>query len=608
MTTHFQTYQNRGGPTYTKERITKLRAELKKRKLNGFIVPLADEHLNEYISSHDERLLWLTGFSGSAGIAIILEQKAAIFIDGRYTLQIQTEVDQSIITPLPIMETSPSNWLQQHIKKGARIGLDPHLQAVSSFETFNETLEKKAAKLISVKTNPIDTIWEDQPKRPQAPVNSHPKKYAGKTADEKIKEIQDHLKEKQIDAFIVTAPESVCWLLNIRGSDVPRTPIMLAHAIIHARAKPELFLDKERMSTRAKDQLSQITKLQLPQKFDEALSALGARFKKVLIDPKRTNSAIYQTLRTARAEIVRGQDPIALPKAKKNKAEIEGMKTAHERDGIAICQFLHWLSETQEKTTITEISAAQTLEEYRRATGALKDISFETISGAGPNGAIVHYRVSEATNRSLKSGELYLVDSGAQYQDGTTDITRTIAIGEPTKPMRKHYTLVLKAHINLTTAYFPKGTRGVDLDPLARTPLWRAGLDFNHGTGHGVGSFLAVHEGPQGISRRAMVPFEPGMVLSNEPGYYREGAYGIRLENLELITEPEEISGGEHPMMHFETLTLAPFDQNLIESELLTKTEIKWLNAYHRTVWKTIGKHLKGAQKSWLKEATTPLK
>lgn len=606
--TSFQTFENRGGPAHTAQRITQLRAELKKKKLNGFIIPRADEHLNEYVSAHDERLLWLTGFSGSAGIAIILETKAAIFIDGRYTLQVQSEVDQNIITPQAITQTRPSHWLKQHVKKGMSIGIDPKLLSVANFETLNEALEQKQARLVSMPNNPIDTIWQTQPQKPSSPVIGHPKKYTGQEPAEKIKQIQEVLKNKGADAFIATAPESVCWLFNIRGQDVPHTPIMLAHAIIHARAKPEVFINSDRLNTRAKDHITCTAKLSAPENFESSLKALGAKFKKVLIDPDRTNSAIYQTLRASRSEIIRGQDPISLPKAKKNKAEIEGMKSAHERDGVAITRFLYWLSQVPKDQPITEIEAAQSLENFRYQTGALKDLSFETISGAGPNGAIVHYRVSEKTNRQLKQGELYLVDSGAQYQDGTTDITRTLAIGEPKPGMIKHYTMVLKAHINLTTAFFPKGSRGVDLDPFARAPLWQAGLDYNHGTGHGVGSFLSVHEGPQSISRRSTVPLEPGMILSNEPGYYKQGAYGIRLENLILVKDPEDITGGEHPMMSFETLTLAPFDKNLIDISLLSKSELKWLNAYHRSVWKTLSKHLKGSEKAWLKTATAALK
>lgn len=611
MKTHFQTFENRGGPEHTAERIQALRQLLKKQKLDGFIISRSDEHLNEYVSPHDERLLWATGFSGSAGLAIILKNTAAIFIDGRYTLQVRSEVNQEIITPHTIPQTTPTEWLKQHAKKATRIGIDPKLHGIANFEAYNGALEQVGAKLISLAHNPIDTIWQQQPPKPENPVIAHPKKYAGIDVTEKIKQIQSALKEKKIDAFVAVSPESICWLFNLRGKDIPRTPIMLANAIIHAKAKPELFLNHARMSNRAKEQLKDTTRLQAPENFTTALKTLGAGFKKVLIDPDRTNSAIYQTLRASRAEIVRGSDPIALPKAKKNKAEIEGTKTAHIRDGIAICRFLHWLEESQknppENEPLSEISAAIALEQFRIQTEVLKDISFETISGSGPNGAIVHYRVSKTSNRLLKSGELYLVDSGAQYKDGTTDITRTIAIGPPTNPMRRHYTLVLKAHIGLSLAHFPQGTRGVDLDPLVRAPLWQAGLDFNHGTGHGVGSFLSVHEGPQAISKRAMVPLEPGMILSNEPGYYREGAYGIRLENLVLVKEPENIPGGEQPMMSFETLTLAPFDKNLIDINLLTERELKWLNAYHRTVWKTISKNLKAPEKSWLKRSTSPL-
>lgn len=608
----FQSYENRGGPDHCAERIKNLRDQLKKQKIDGFILPRSDKHLNEYVAPHDERLLWLTGFSGSAGQAIILKHKAAIFIDGRYTLQVQNEVDKEIITPVPLAEKLPSQWLGENIKRGQKIGIDPTLHSIKSYETFQEVIEKAGAKLISVTKNPVDQIWNDQPAIPENPVVSHPKKYAGKNTTEKIEIIQARLKEKQCDAFVVTAPESICWLLNIRGSDIRHTPIMLANAIIHRQAKPELFLKSDRLGTRAKEQIAANARILNPDQFEERLKVLGSKFKKVLIDPMRTNSAIYQTLRAARAQIIRGEDPCSLPKAKKNKAEIEGSRQAHIRDGVAVTKFLHWLSENADKNTLDEINSAQALENFRFETGALKDISFETISGAGPNGAIVHYRVSEQSNRRLNMGDLYLVDSGAQYQDGTTDITRTIAIDapttKPTGPMRKHYTLVLKAHINLATAYFPKGTRGLDLDPLVRAPLWQAGLDFAHGTGHGVGSFLSVHEGPQGISSRATVPLEPGMIISNEPGYYREGAYGIRLENLILVSEPEDISGGEQQMMHFETLTLAPFDRNLIDCKFLNERELKWLNSYHRTVYKTLSPELKGPAKSWLKAATSPIK
>ena len=607
MTSSFQTFENRGGPEHTKERITLLREELKRRKLNGFIIARGDAHLNEYVSDRDERLLWLTGFSGSAGTAIILEHTAALFIDGRYELQVQSEVDNAVITPIPLMEQKPHQWLKDNATSALRLGSDPTLLSVNTYEKLTETLEAKAAKLVSCPINPIDTIWQDQPKAPEHPVVAHPKKYAGREPTDKIKQIQTILKEQSIDAFVATAPEDTCWLLNIRGQDVSHTPIMLAHAIIHARAKPELFLNTARLNARAKDHLTGNTRLQRPENFDDALKALGRQFKKVLIDPNRTNAAIYQVLRASRAEIVRGTSPVSLPKARKNKAEIEGSKTAHLRDGTAMVNFLHFLQEATKTSSLTEIDAAKALEQCRFDTGALKDISFETISGAGPNGAIVHYRVSEKTNRPLKNGELYLVDSGAQYKDGTTDITRTVAIGTPKPMMLRHYSLVLKAHIRLATACFPKGTRGADLDPIARAPLWQAGLDYNHGTGHGVGSFLSVHEGPQGISRRAMVPLEPGMILSNEPGYYREGAYGIRLENLVIIKDLEDIAGGEEPMMQFETLTLAPFDRTLIDPELLSKSELTWLNAYHKTVYKALNKTLKAPEKTWLKTATAPI-
>lgn len=603
-----QSFENRGGPEHTKERIEKLRAKLKARKIDGIIVPRSDQHLNEYLTAHDERLLWLTGFSGSAGLAIILEKEAAIFIDGRYTLQVRSEVDLDIITPYPLTTTPPDKWLGEKVKRNMRIAIDPSLLSVTSYEKHLDEIERQGGKLVALETNPLDQIWQDQPPLPENPVSLHQKKYAGRTSVEKIEQIQNILKQKSVDAAVLTAPESVCWLFNIRGKDVPHTPIMLAHAIIHTRAKPELYVNPQRLNPKALANLSNDIKIIKPTSFNNGLKALGTRFKKVLINPDRTNYAIYQILRTARAEIIRSVDPCALPKAIKNHTEIEGSRAAHLRDGTAICKFLCWLQETSPKTTIDEITAATQLEQFRKETGQLKDISFETISAAGPNGAIVHYRVNELTNRPLKQGQLYLVDSGAQYKDGTTDITRTVAIGKPSEIMRRHYTTVLKAHIALALSRFPDGTRGMDIDPIVRAPLWQTGLDFDHGTGHGVGSFLSVHEGPQNISRRGTVPLKPGMIISNEPGYYKEGSYGIRLENLVLVSEPEQITGGERPMMSFETLTLAPFDRNLIDITLLTGRELKWLNDYHRNVWKTIGKTLKGAEKSWLKTATSTMK
>ena len=604
-----QSFENRGGPEATNERIESLRGKFRQRKLDGMIIPRNDEHLNEYLTEHDERLLWLTGFSGSAGIAIVMMEEAAIFIDGRYTLQVQSEVDSNLIKPVPLLKTPPSEWLKPKISRGTRIGIDPNLLSVKAYEKFLDVIEQQGGQLISMESNPIDQIWKDQPAHPNHPVYNHQKKFAGRDSVEKVEEIQEILKEQNVEATVLTAPESICWLFNIRGSDVPHTPIMLAHAIIHSRARPELYIDQQRIKPNALARLKTHVKIQKPESFKDGLKSLGSRFKKVLINPDRTNCAIYQTLRAARAEIVRGADPCALPKAIKNRAEIEGTRAAHLRDGAAVCRFLHWLeSAVLAGEELDEIKAAIALENFRQETGQLKDISFETISAAGPNGAIVHYRVSEKTNRPLKPGELYLVDSGGQYKDGTTDITRTVPIGIPTKTMQRHYTLVLQAHIALASASFPLGTRGMDLDPLARSRLWESGMDFNHGTGHGVGSFLSVHEGPQNISRRGTVPLAPGMIISNEPGYYKEGAYGIRLENLILVGEPQTIKGGEHKVMQFETLTLAPFEPLLINTELLTRAEINWLNAYHKLVYKKLSKSLSKSEKAWLKQKTTPLK
>ncbi len=589
----------------------KFRAFLEEQGLDGFLVPHGDEFQNEYLPACNERLLWLTGFSGSAGMAVILKQQAAIFIDGRYTLQVTKEVDLDLFTPLQVPQNSAADWLADKARGSDRIGYDPRLLTVQQLEKLRRDTEKAGGKCTFVATseNPVDAIWQDRPAEPQTPVSLHPLKYAGQKAGEKIATLQKQLQKEKISAFVLTDLASIAWLFNIRGRDVPHTPLTLSCAILHARKKPELIINPGKLSAKVKQKLDEIARITPVSRLEKSLSAVAARKGQVAIDPARTSCYIDQFLRSGKeAEIIHRPDPCTLPKAIKNKVERAGARAAHIRDGVAVCRFLCWL-EDQIDAGIDEIGAARKLEAFRRETGKLTDISFETISGSGPNGAIVHYRVDEQSNRKLRKKSLYLVDSGGQYLDGTTDITRTIAIGPPTRQMRRHFTLVLKGHIAIAGSRFPKGTRGVDLDAFARMALWKAGLDYDHGTGHGVGSFLGVHEGPQGLSRRAMTPFAPGMIVSNEPGYYKTGKYGIRIENLVLVTAEDTPKGGERPMMGFETLTMVPLDLNLVDPEMLDRAEIDWLNDYHRQVRRLISPHLQtDKERKWLNRATkTPL-
>lgn len=603
----FQTFDDIADPTKGAARVARLREELARRNLKGFLVPRADEHQGEYVPPHAERLAWLTGFSGSAGLAVILADKAAVFVDGRYTLQIRDQVDTDLFETLQTPEHRPSKWLGDALEKGDALGYDPRLHSIKAIERLETALEPTGAALVAQDSNPVDAIWDDQPPPPAEPVIPHPIELAGVPAAEKIAETQKALQEAKVDAVVLTLPDSIAWLFNIRGGDVGHTPLPLSFAILRADGRPELFIDPRKLSDNVRGHLAGIAETAAPQALETRLAEIGRSGARVRLDPQTASRWIADRLKAAGAEIVEGQDPCLLPKAKKNAAEIAGTRAAHLRDGAAVCRFLAWLERHGPSGQIDEIAAARQLEAFRQETSRLKDISFDTISGAGANGAIVHYRVTQSTNARLEPGALYLVDSGAQYADGTTDITRTVAIGDPMAEMRRHFTLVLKGHIAIATARFPKGTRGQDLDPFARRALWAAGLDFDHGTGHGVGSYLSVHEGPQRISRLGKVPLEPGMILSNEPGYYREGRYGIRIENLVLVSEPAPVEGGEREMMAFETLTLAPIDRRLVEPGLLTGEEIAWLDAYHARVLREVGAELEGDDGDWLQVATRPL-
>ena len=600
----FQNFEDIGGPAHGKDRAGLLRAELERRGLSGFLVPRADEYQNEYVPPSAERLLWLTGFSGSWGMAAVLPETAALFVDGRYTLQAAAQTDPSVFAVLKVPELAPEKWLAANLRPGEKLGYDPRLHTIDEVKRLSRAVAKAEAVLVPADANPLTAIWTERPAPPMRPLELHPIELAGRAAGEKIAEIQEALREDRQDAVIVTALDSIAWLFNIRGTDLPHTPFVLSHAIVPAEGKAWFFIDGAKLPLPAHEHLSAVAEIFEPRMLPDVLSKLGREKAKVRLDPMRAAQWFADCLAEGGAAIVEDQDPCLLPKARKTAAEIAGARAAHRRDGLAMCRFLAWFDAEAAKGGLDEIAAAMRLEAFRRESPSLREISFDTIAGAGPDGAIVHYRVTRSTNRRIEPGSLFLIDSGGQYRDGTTDITRTLAVGEPTAEMRRHFTLVLKGHIAIARLRFPKGTRGCDLDAFARRALWEAGLDYDHGTGHGVGSYLSVHEGPQGLSKRAPAVLEPGMILSNEPGYYREGHYGIRIENLILVKEPEAIPGGDRPMMAFETLTLVPLDRRLIDPALLTAGERAWIDAYHRRVAGELAADLDEPARTWLAAAT----
>lgn len=588
------------------DRLTALRAQLVRERLDGFVVPLTDEHMSEYVGAYAQRLAWLTGFQGSAGTAVVLPQDAAIFTDGRYTLQVREQVDGNHWQFVGVPETSVAKWLGEHAPEGARIGYDPWLHTRRWAEDAAKALGERGAELVAVDTNPVDAVWPDRPARSMARLEAHDERYAGRSSADKRGDIASWLTEKKADAVVLAALDSIAWTFNIRGRDVERTPVALAFAIVHADGSAELFVDPGKVDDAVRAHLGNGVALRPREDFGSALAALAG--KSVAVDPQRSVAAIFEALTHAGATILDHRDPAVLPKAVKNPVEVAGMRAAHVRDGAALSRFLHWMSVAGPAGGETELSAIARLQAFREDTGALVDLSFDTIAGSGPNGAIVHYRADENTNRPVESGTLLLVDSGGQYRDGTTDVTRTIAIGTPDDDMRRAFTLVLKGHVALATAIFPKGTKGGQLDVLARQYLWAAGLDYAHGTGHGVGSFLSVHEGPQRIASviEGDEPLQPGMIVSNEPGYYKAGAWGIRIENLVLV-EPRVIDGAEREVMGFETLTLAPIDRALIDIAMLGPAERGWIDAYHARVAAEIGPLLDGDARAWLEEVCAPL-
>jgi len=585
-------------------RLAALRAELKQRGLDGFVVPRADEHQGEYVPRRSQRLGWLTGFSGSAGTAIVLADKAAIFVDGRYTLAVRGQVDVEAFVPHQIPEESPDAWIAANLPKGGKLGFDPWLQTVDGYDRFARAAMRAGGSFVPVEANPIDAVWRDRPAAPLAPVLPHPVEFSGETSEARRKRIAEIVKSKGADVALLTAPDSIAWLLNVRGGDVPRTPFALGFALLHTDGHVDLYMDRRKIPARTVAWLGNAVTLAPPEELGPALDTMGQMQKRVLLETATAPYWAATRLQAAGATMVRDADPVSLPKACKNAVELEGIRVAHRRDGAAVSKFLGWLGRESKGGKLREIEVSDRLQAMRQETGKLRDLSFDTISGAGPNGAIVHYRAAPSTERKLEEGSLYLVDSGGQYRDGTTDITRTVGIGTPSPEMKDRFTRVLKGHIALATARFPVGTTGSQLDALARYSLWQAGLDYDHGTGHGVGAYLSVHEGPHRISKVAStVALQPGMIVSNEPGYYKTGAYGIRIENLVAVKEAQ-IEGADRKYLEFETLTLAPIDINSIDLGLMTEQEKAWLNAYHARVREVVDPQVDEATRAWLVEAT----
>ncbi|MEZ5688210.1 MAG: aminopeptidase P family protein [Caenibius sp.] len=602
-------------------RLDALRKELAAQGLDGFVIPLTDEHMSEYVGAYAQRLQWLTGFNGSAGSAVVLAgdfegKGAAIFVDGRYTLQVRDQVDGRLWDYEGVPENSPARWLGKNAPAKARIGFDPWLHTRAWVEAASCELAKNGGELVAVAANPVDAVWQDRPAPSSAPALVHDDTLAGQSSADKRAGVAQWLNDEECEATVIAALDSIAWLLNVRGSDVERTPVALSFVIVNQDATVDLFIAPEKVTPELAAHLGNAVRIASPDAFVPALQALAG--KRVAVDRDRSVTAIFDVLDAAGAEVVTRTDPTVLPKAVKNAAEQAGHRAAQARDGAAVSRFLHWLSVEAPSGQVTELAAAEKLQGFREETGQLRDLSFDTISGAGPNGAIVHYRVSEETNRQLAPGSVYLVDSGGQYPDGTTDITRTVWIGSPdavaapSAEIKVRFTRVLKGHIALARQTFPAGTKGSQLDTLARQHLWAAGVDYAHGTGHGVGSFLSVHEGPQRISKatggQAGTEQEllAGMILSNEPGYYKTGEYGIRIENLVLVEE-RDIPGSEGAWLGFETLTYAPIDKTLVDVDLLDAGEIAWWNAYHARVLDIVGPQLSGEALVWLERACAPI-
>jgi Xaa-Pro aminopeptidase len=602
----FQTFDEPETGVALSARLSAFREELARRNLTGFIIPRADQQQNEYVAPSEERLAWLTGFTGSAGLAIVLRGEAAVFVDGRYTLQAVKQVDAKAWHVEPLVEPPPETWLEKHLARGDRLGFDPWLHTAAAAERFALACTRAGAELIAVDTNPLDAVWTERPALPLAPVTLHGTQFSGEAEADKLKRIAAEIDRLGVDALVLSDSHAVAWTFNIRGGDVSHTPLPLSYALVPKTGRPMLFIDRRKLSNSVRDHLEQVADVTDPGALTIALTELARGGSVIALDNATAADALSRLISAAGGKTVRGNDPVSLLKAVKNSTEIKGTQTAHRRDAVALARFLAWIDREAPSGALTEIDAVEALETFRRETGALKDVSFPTISGTGPNGAIVHYRVTRKSNRRIAPGDLLLVDSGAQYEDGTTDVTRTISIGQPTMEMIDRFTRVLRGHIAIARAVFPDGTTGAQIDTLARQFLWQAGVDFEHGTGHGVGSYLSVHEGPARISKLGATPLKRGMILSNEPGYYKTDAFGIRIENLVLVVGLD-IAGAEKPVNAFETLTLAPIDRRLIDLNMLSGDELSWLNEYHERVRHEVRPHVDEATKLWLDAATAPL-
>jgi Xaa-Pro aminopeptidase len=599
----FQSFVALGDPSHGAARVAQLRAELKKHGLAGFIVPRADEHQNEYVPANAERLRWLTGFAGSAGIAVVMKDSAALFVDGRYTEQVKAEADASVFEFRHVTSEPPTEWIARQLRQGDKLGYDPRLHTPDGVARFTSACEKAGASLIAVDLNPIDAIWRDRPPAPLGAISPHKLRFAGEGTAKKVARAQQALGSSQ--GLLISDPHNLAWAFNIRGSDLSYTPLPLGWAYLPVEGRPVVFLDGRKLGAASRQSLSRHAEILEPDALLGFVEDLGRKGLRVAFDAATAPAYLTQAIERAGGKADIGADPITLMKAKKNPFELAGARAAHERDGAAMTNFLAWFSVEASRGRLTEIDAVKALETFRRASPALKDLSFPTIAGFGPNAAIPHYRVSEQSNLRIERG-IFLIDSGAQYEDGTTDITRTIAVGRPSALMRDRFTRVLKGHIAVARAVFPPGTNGAQIDALARAALWRAGLDFDHGTGHGVGSYLSVHEGPQRLAKTGTTALATGMIVSNEPGYYAAGAFGIRIENL-VAVEARTIPGGDRPMLGFETLTLAPIDLSLIEPKLMDADEIAWLDNYHARVRKTLSPRVDASTRSWLAKATRRL-
>lgn len=597
----FQSFEEKSDPSQVAPRIAALRAAMQKAGIDAVLIPRADAHRGESVPASEARLAYVTGFTGSAGMAVIGPKKAALFVDSRYTLQAPAQTDTSKVTVHEVTQGGVSPEIKSYVPKGGRLAYDPWLHTPGEVRDISEKLAGHAE--VVPHANLVDAIWIDRPAPPVSPIEFLGHNRAGKTASDKIAYLRQVLAAEKADAVALTLPESICWLLNMRGRDVPNTPFVLGFAIVPKAGLPTLYLDAAKITPDLSKSLEGVARIAKASTFAKALEKLGSAGKSVIVDPQTAPAAVAETLRGSGAKVIEKRDPVLGPKSRKNEAELAGMREAHKLDGVALAKFLAWFDAEAPKGELTEIGIVTALESFRREEDSCVDASFDTISGAGPNGAIVHYRVTKKTDRRLRAGELMLVDSGAQYLSGTTDITRTLSTGPATAEQKDRYTRVLKGMIAISMARFPAGTSGAQIDVLARQFLWQAGVTYNHGTGHGVGAFLGVHEGPVGISSRYTTPLEAGNILSNEPGYYKAGEYGIRIENLITVRD-----ASDHPgFLEFETLTLAPIDTRLIDMSLMTPAERDWLNAYHARVWSEIGPLVGGAAKSWLKDATAPI-